>query len=90
MKFSKIKGLQKAYGYAEMQKLIDSGVVWHMEGSLGRAAMDALTSGACMLPTTSRRGAYGNLIPSRYQVKPGTYGSFQNSVKFYTFNEELY
>jgi hypothetical protein len=90
MKYATIKGLQKSYGYAELQRLIDSGDVWYMEGALGRAAMDALTAGACMLPTTSRRGAYGNIIPSRYQVKQGTYGSFHNSVKFYTTNEELF
>jgi len=36
--------------YAEaMQRAINSGVAWKMQGSYGRAAMDALESGACML-----------------------------------------
>ena len=84
MKYFRIKQLQYAYGYDQLQNRIDTGAVWTFEGSFGRAAMDALESGACMLPTSSRRNYYGNSVPSRYQVKPGTTGSYQNSVRFYS------
>lgn len=83
MKFPQVKSMQKLYGYAELQKMIDTGMAWHMEGSYGRVAMDALRSGACMLPTSSRRDAYGNTIPSRYQVAEGSTGSYKNTVNFY-------
>ena len=88
MKFQTIKKLQKLYGYAEMQKMIDTGMAWHMNGSYGRAATDCLKVGACMLPTISRRDAYGNTIPSRYQVKEFTTGSYKNSVEFYSNIDE--
>lgn len=84
MKFFKIKQLQFGYGYDKLQQLIDTGAAWSMDGAIGRAAMDALNSGACMLPTTSRTDYYGNRIPSRFQVKSGTAGSYANSVKFYS------
>lgn len=83
MKFYKLKQLQFGYGYDQLQQLIDTGVAWNMEGAIGRAAMDALKSGACFLPTTSRRDYYGSTVPSRYQVQPGTAGSYKNSVSFY-------
>lgn len=84
MKFYKLKKLQWAYGYDQLQELIDTGVAWSMEGAIGRAAMDALKSGACFLPTSSRKDYYGNVVPSRYMVKDGTAGSYANSVSFYS------
>ena len=84
MKFYKIKQMQFGYGYEKLQALIDTGSAWNMEGAIGRSAMDSLRSGACFLPTTSRKDYYGSTIPSRYQVQKGTAGSYQNSVKFYT------
>ena len=89
MKFQQVKSLQRAYGYEELQKMIDTGMAWHMEGSYGRMAMDALRSGACMLARTSRKDAYGNTIPSRFQVQKGTAGSYANSVRFYSDIDEL-
>lgn len=83
MKFQEVKSMQKLCKYAELQKMIDTGMAWHMEGSYGRMAMDALRSGACMLPTSSRRDAFGNTIPSRYQVAEGSTGSYKNTVNFY-------
>ena len=76
--------MQKAYGYDRMQSLIDSGMAWSLEGSMGRAAMSALECGACMLPKVIRYGAYGNRVPSRDQLKAGTKGTFQNASKFWT------
>ena len=84
MKFYKLKQLQFAYGYDQMQEMIETGMAWKMEGAYGRDAMDSLRSGACFLPTTSKKDYYGSTIPSRYQVQKGTAGSYENSVKFYT------
>ena len=51
MKYFRIKQLQYAYGYDQLQNLIDTGAAWTLEGSFGRAAMDALESGlVCYLP----------------------------------------
>lgn len=61
--------------YAALQRRIDDGSIWRFEGSAGRAAMDALRAGACMLGEVSHRDYYGNRIPSRYEVKDGTTGS---------------
>ena len=50
MHYRKISKLQEDYGVAGMQRLINDGSVWHMEGSYGREAMRLLESGQCMLP----------------------------------------
>ena len=84
MKFQKLKSLQKLYGYDQMQEMTQTGMAWRMEGAYGRAAIDSLRSGACFLPTTSRKDYYGSTIPSRYQVQKGTAGSYENAVIFYT------
>lgn len=36
---------------AAMQRLINTGAVWHFEGSRGRAAHDLLKAGYCILPS---------------------------------------
>jgi hypothetical protein len=84
MNWKTIKKLQEQYGYAELQKLITTGIAWRMEGSIGRSAMSALQSGACMLPKESFFDAYGSKIPSRDMLKEGSTGTYQNSVKFYS------
>jgi hypothetical protein len=86
MNYQTIKKHQREQGFAEMQHLIDTGMAWTMEGAIGRAAMECLESGACYLPKMKRRGCYGNTVPSRDDVKAGTKGSYQNSVRFYTLN----
>jgi hypothetical protein len=60
-----------------MQSLINSGQVWRMEGSMGRSAMAALESGACMLGTKGCKDYWGNYVPSRSEVAEGTKGSPQ-------------
>ena len=68
--------------YAQaMQRAINSGMAWKMQGSYGRAAMDALESGACMLGREAQRDYWGNVIPGRDDVKPGTKGSKALVVK---------
>jgi len=60
--------------YLSIQRAINSGM-WGLQGSYGRAMMDAIKSGRCMLGTTSGRDYYGNVIPSRNDVQPGSKGS---------------
>jgi hypothetical protein len=58
-----------------LQRRINDGSIWSSEGSAGRAAMDAIKSGLCCLGKTSTRDYWGNRVPSRYDVRPGTHGS---------------
>jgi len=37
------------------QRLIDSGVIWHLQGSRQRTAMDLVANGDCHLPTVDVR-----------------------------------
>jgi len=58
-----------------MQELINSGQCWHLQGSYGRAAMDMIKQGYCMLGETGHKDYYGNYVPSKYEVQAGTKGS---------------
>lgn len=60
-----------------MQRLIDSGDCWRLEGSMGRAAMAMIEAGACVLGPEPRFDYYGNRVPSRHEVQPGTKGSVE-------------
>jgi hypothetical protein len=60
-----------------LQEFINSGDAWHLEGSVGRAAMKAIESGECILGEQGYHDFYGNYVPSRYEVKPGTKGSIE-------------
>lgn len=59
------------------QGLIDSGLAWKLEGSVGRTAMNLIERGFCTLGKESHIDSYGNKVPSRYEVKPGTKGSLE-------------
>ena len=59
------------------QALIDSGQAWLLEGHVGRTAMGLIEAGLCILGPTSHRDYWGNRVPSRYEVKPGTKGSVE-------------
>ena len=63
-----------------IQRLINSGMAWRLEGSIGRECMRAIEAGRAMLGTEAHRDYYGNFVPSRYDVKPGTKGSFDYVV----------
>lgn len=63
------------------QRMIDDGSVWTLQGSYGRAAMDYLRAGLCILGEVGHRDYYGNYVPSRYEVKPGTLGSAEYAAK---------
>lgn len=62
--------------YASLQRAINGGL-WSMQGSYGRAMMQAISDGWCLLGTESFNDYYGNRIPSRTEVKEGTKGSPQ-------------
>jgi hypothetical protein len=67
--------------YMSIQRAINSGSAWSFQGSYGRAMMDAIRAGKCMLGPMSADDYYGNYIPSRAQVKAGTEGSMEFVVK---------
>jgi hypothetical protein len=70
---------QREY-YQSIQRAINSGSAWSLQGSYGRAMMEAIESGACMLGTSRARDYYGSTIPSRDDVQEGTKGSRQYVV----------
>lgn len=61
----------------DVQAAINSGIAWKLEGAYGRHAMDYLNAGACVLGEVSHKDYWGNRIPSRYEVEPGTVGSVE-------------
>ena len=61
--------------YETMQRAINEGSAWRFQGSYGRSMMAAIEAGRCMLGPNACDDAYGNSIPSRYEVQPGTKGS---------------
>lgn len=64
-----------------MQGLIDNGSVWHLEGSMGRAAMAMIDAGRCVLGEEGHFDYWGNYVPSRTEVKPGTKGSVEYAAE---------
>jgi len=61
--------------YDGLQSRINDGSIWRLEGSAGRSAMNAIQDGFCMLGRTAHRDYWGNVVPSRTDVKSGTKGS---------------
>lgn len=60
-----------------LQTLINNGMAWTLEGHVGRAAMDAIENGDCILGEVGHRDYWGNYIPSRHEVQAGTKGSVE-------------
>lgn len=58
-----------------IQKRINDGSIWKMEGSAGRRAMQLLEAGLCELGKTRHTDYWGNVVPSRFDVQPGTKGA---------------
>jgi hypothetical protein len=61
--------------FLSIQRAINSGA-WSLQGSYGRAMMDAINAGRCVLGKARARDYWGNTIPSRDDVKQGTKGSY--------------
>ena len=59
------------------QALIDSGSAWRLEGHVGRTAMQLIENGDCILGEEGHSDYYGNYVPSRTEVEPGTKGSIE-------------
>lgn len=60
---------------AAWQALVDSGAAWRLEGSIGREAMRLIEDGQIMLGEQGHVDYYGNYVPSRHEVVPGSKGS---------------
>lgn len=60
-----------------IQALIDSGAAWRLEGHIGRQCMAAIEAGRAVLGTVGHRDYWGNYVPSRTEVEPGTKGSVE-------------
>ena len=84
MNIQQIRKLQKENGLGELQEWIDSGTAWLLEGSVGRSADSCLSQGSCMLPKSSHKDYWGSTVPSRDNLKPGSKGTYQNCVRFWT------
>lgn len=68
--------------FLSIQRAINSGA-WSLQGSYGRAMMDAISAGRCLLGKSRARDYWGNVIPSRDDVKEGTKGSYDFVVEAY-------
>lgn len=84
-----IIALQKVYGLDELQNMINTGLVWKMEGSMGRAAMEAIKSGKCFLPEKSTNDYYGNYIPSINEVADDSMGSLSLASAYWELVEDI-
>jgi hypothetical protein len=67
--------------FSALQSAINSLKAWKFQGSFGRAMMDALEAGKCMLGHHATTDYWGNRIPSRTEVQDGTKGSRSFVVK---------
>jgi hypothetical protein len=61
--------------YWAIQTVINAGM-WSLPGRYGRAMMDAMRQGFCMLGPKPAADAYGSVIPSRDQVADISVGSY--------------
>ena len=59
----------------ETQALIDSGMAWRLEGSIGRQCMAAIEAGAAILGPRPVRDYWGNLVPAWWMITAGEIGS---------------
>lgn len=59
------------------QQLINNGQAWRLEGHIGKTANDLIEAGICVLGEEGHKDFYGNYVPSRTEVEPGTKGSVE-------------
>ena len=79
--------------YRSIQRAINDGL-WNMQGSYGRAMMEAIENGYCLLGKKQFIDYYGNIIPSRFQVLSSSKGGIDYVKKtmgndWYKMMEEL-
>jgi len=67
--------------FASLQQAINSLTAWSFQGSYGRAMMQAIEDGYCILGREHTRDYWGSRIPSRDEVKQGTKGSYDYVVQ---------
>lgn len=60
---------------AALQEAVNTGAAWKLEGSIGRAAMNAIEAGQIALGESGHNDYWGNYVPSRHEVEPGSKGS---------------
>lgn len=72
----------------DLQALIDSGDAWRLEGAVGRAAMAAIENGDAVLGEVGHHDYWGNYVPSRHEVVPGTLGSVEYAERMREEREE--
>lgn len=84
MTIKQITELQKTNGVYEIQEVINNGSIWMIEGSHGRRAMEYLNAGVCYLPLKRYYDYWGNLCPSRSELKKGNIGSLQHAKSFWS------
>lgn len=61
--------------YGSLQRVINDGSIWRMEGSSGRGAMACIESGSVMCGRVARSDYWGNRVPARSELKAGTKGT---------------
>jgi hypothetical protein len=66
--------------FLSIQAAINGGA-WALQGSYGRAMIDAIKGGQCLLGRAACRDYWGNTIPGRDDVKAGSVGSYDFVVK---------
>lgn len=73
--YALLLGDEDADELAGLQELADTGAAWRLEGSVGRAVMAAIEAGQIALGPVGHHDYWGNYVPSRFEVEPGTKGS---------------
>jgi hypothetical protein len=63
------------------QELINTGACWTMNGDTGRTAMRLIEDGYCILGEVGHRDYWGNYVPSRTEVAPGSKGTIEYAEK---------
>lgn len=63
--------------YSALQRQINSGLIWKMQGSAGRAAMDAIKAGYCLCGHKPAADYWGSIVPSRDDLQAGTFGTIE-------------
>lgn len=59
------------------QHLVNTGQAWSLEGHVGRTAMTLIETGELALGPEAVTDYWGNKVPGRNDVEPGTKGSVE-------------